>query len=144
VLRYACISQLVIIFDVGLLYSPLAYVNQPKALVTSDGYHMLTPTCVLIELLNNWRHRPTGKHVGEGSITVRGSWMVGIVCQWTQYSKSHLNHFYCIKFKDKRFHLSLKRIVLFRCSGYLENPFFFFFNLHIGWWNQGPLATAAT
>jgi hypothetical protein len=40
--------------------------------------------------------------------------------------------------------ISLRSILILVLSTYLRLGLFFFFNLHRGGWNQGPLDTAAT
>jgi hypothetical protein len=77
-LRYAYISQLVILFDVELLlYSPPACVNQTKALVTSEGYQLVNTAIRLNRIAKKLEGQgSTGKYVGVGSITARETWMM--------------------------------------------------------------------
>lgn len=72
-LRHIYVSQFVLIFHV----EKLAYTNQPKALAISNRHHVINTGIHLNRTAKQLeRHEPTGKYAGEGSITVRETWMV--------------------------------------------------------------------
>jgi hypothetical protein len=55
------------------LHPPMAYVNQPKELVSSEIYHVLIATNILVDGMGRRREGFIGNNTGGGSLTIRGT-----------------------------------------------------------------------
>ena len=55
------------------LHPPTAYVNQPKVLVSSETFHVLIATNILVDGMDRRPEGCIGNYTGGGSLTIRGA-----------------------------------------------------------------------